>query len=329
MKEQQVKVFTAFSGYDSQCMALDRAGINYELVGWSEIDEYAIRAHNAIYPQWSDRNFGDICNIDWPACPDFDLFTYSFPCTDISSAGKQGGLEEGSGTRSSLLWECRKAIETKRPKFLLMENVKQLASRKFMPYFEKWLEFLSSQGYSNYWQIINAKHYVPQNRERVFCISILDAKTDFNFPPPPQCQYRLENILEPVVNERYYIRKPLELHFPDKTEDAKIYKIGNYHKSGHNASAIVSTKGISPTVMENHGTATAVFDPISQRCRKLTEREYFRLQDVSDEHIDLILRSVPSRSQQRKLAGNSIAVGCMEHLFSVLFHVDSGERKDL
>lgn len=130
-----LKVFTAFSGYDSQCMALDRMKINYELVGRSEIDKYAIMAHNAIYPQYKDRNFGDISKIDWENVPDFDLFTYSFPCTDISIAGQQKGLEEGSGTRSGLLWECKKAIELKRPKYLLMENVKALIQKKVFAIF--------------------------------------------------------------------------------------------------------------------------------------------------------------------------------------------------
>lgn len=145
-----LKVFTAFSGYDSQCMALDRMKINYELVGWSEIDKYAIMAHNAIYPQYKDRNFGDISKIDWENVPDFDLFTYSFPCTDISSAGQQKGLEEGSGTRSGLLWECKKAIELKRPKYLLMENVKALTQKKFLPYLHKWHSFLTEMGYTNF-----------------------------------------------------------------------------------------------------------------------------------------------------------------------------------
>lgn len=82
-----LRVFTAFSGYDSQCLALDRLGIDYELVGWSEIDKYAIQAHNALFPQWADRNFGDISKIDWSQVPDFDLFTYSSPCQDFSNAG--------------------------------------------------------------------------------------------------------------------------------------------------------------------------------------------------------------------------------------------------
>lgn len=92
----KLRVFTAFSGYDSQCMALDRLGINYDLVGWSEIDKYAIQAHNAVYPQWANRNFGDIRKIDWEQVPNFDLFTYSFPCTDISSAGQQRRTAEAT-----------------------------------------------------------------------------------------------------------------------------------------------------------------------------------------------------------------------------------------
>lgn len=102
-KNNTLNVFTAFSGYDSQCLALDRLGIDYELVGWSEIDKYAIKAHNLLYPQYSDRNYGDISNIDWREVPDFDLFTYSPPFQDFSVAGKQKGGEKGSGTRSSLL----------------------------------------------------------------------------------------------------------------------------------------------------------------------------------------------------------------------------------
>lgn len=199
-----LKVFTAFSGYDSQCMALDRMKINYELVVWSEIDKYAIMAHNAIYPQYKDRNFGDISKIDWENVPDFDLFTYSFPCTDISSAGQQKGLEEGSGTRSGLLWECKKAIELKRPKYLLMENVKALTPKKFLPYLHKWHSFLTEMGYTNFTQILNSKNFgVPQNRERVFMVSIL-GDAWFDFPKPFQSDKKLKDLLDENVDYRYY-----------------------------------------------------------------------------------------------------------------------------
>jgi DNA (cytosine-5)-methyltransferase 1 len=204
-QDTPLKVFTAFSGYDSQCMALDRIGIPYQLVGWSEIDKYAIMAHNAVYPQYSDRNYGDISKINWESVPDFDLFTYSFPCTDISNAGAQKGLEEGSGTRSSLLWECKKAIETKRPKYLLMENVKALVSQKFLPFCKKWEQWLAEMGYDNHCKVMNAKDYgVPQNRERIFIVSILGEQS-FQFPNPIPLERRLKDVLEDKVAEKYYL----------------------------------------------------------------------------------------------------------------------------
>lgn len=204
-EENPLRVFTAFSGYDSQCMALDRIGIPYELVGWSEIDKYAIQAHNAVYPQYADRNYGDISQIDWEKVPDFDLFTYSFPCTDISNAGVQKGLEEGSGTRSSLLWECKKTIEIKRPKYLMMENVKALVSAKFLPFYKKWEQWLAEMGYDNHCKVMNAKDYgVPQNRERIFIISILGDQ-GFKFPEPFPLEKRLKDVLEDKVAEKYYL----------------------------------------------------------------------------------------------------------------------------
>lgn len=200
-----LRVFTAFSGYDSQCLALNRIGVDYDLVGWSEIDRYAIKAHDALFPQYAERNYGDISRIDWANVPDFDLFTYSFPCTDISAAGQQKGFTEGSGTRSSLLWECRKAVEAKRPRFLLMENVKALTSEKFMPLFREWEMWLRGQGYTNYSAVLNAKDYgVPQNRERIFMVSILDGGW-FEFPHKEPLYKRLKDVLESNVEERYYL----------------------------------------------------------------------------------------------------------------------------
>ena len=126
-----LRVFTAFSGYDSQCLALDRLAreyqeFRYDLVGWCDIDKNAIEAHNLLFPNACGKNYQDISKINWNDVPSFDLFTYSFPCTDISVAGKREGLSKGSGTRSSLLWEGEKAIKEKRPKYLLMANVKAL-----------------------------------------------------------------------------------------------------------------------------------------------------------------------------------------------------------
>lgn len=280
----KLKVFTAFSGYDSQCMALERAGIDYELVGWSEIDRYAIQAHDAVFPQWAGRNFGDISKIDWNSVPDFDLFTYSSPCQDFSNAGRMAGGEEGSGTRSSLLWECKKAIWAKRPKYAVLENVKNLVSDKFYPLFREWEQLLASIGYVNYWKVLNAKDYgVPQNRERVFLVSVLDESQYFEFPAPTPCTTCMADILEPEVDERYYLSEKTIAMFEawsdrqkangngfafaptygggnprpsqrrKETEDVTTIYMGRTSRSQN--SVIVSPKGIAPTMCngEKHG----------------------------------------------------------------------------
>lgn len=199
-----------FSGYDSQCLALNRLkrdfpDFDYELVGYSEIDKYAIKAHDALFP--GAKNFGDITKIDWSEVPDFDLLTCSSPCQDFSQAGLQRGGEKGSGTRSSLLWECERAIAEKRPKFCLMENVAALVSDKFRPFFNKWQLTLEQLGYRNYAQVLNAKDYgVPQNRDRIFLVSVReDVALQYYFPKPFRLEKRLKDVLEDKVDERYYI----------------------------------------------------------------------------------------------------------------------------
>lgn len=211
----KIRVFTAFSGYDSQCMALDRIkethpDFDYELVGWSEIKASAIQAHNLLYPGAADRNYGDISEIDWAGVPDFDLFTYSFPCQAVSSAGLGAGLMEGSGTTSSLLWECRKAVDEKRPKWLMMENVKNLLSKKFRPEFAKWMAELTEFGYSNFFQVLDAKDYgIPQHRERVFMISIRNdgEEPSYQFPSPVPLKTCVEDVVLDDVDERFYLSK--------------------------------------------------------------------------------------------------------------------------
>ena len=204
-----IRVFEAFAGYGSQAMALKRLQhdfpdrIKFEFVGISEIEPYAIAAYNAVHGD--TPNFGDISKIDWVQVPDFDLFTYSFPCQDISTAGRQKGFIEGSGSRSSLLWECRRAIEAKRPKFLLMENVKALVQKKFKPEFQRWIDTLANLGYTSFWYVLNAKDFgIPQNRERVFMVSILGDAT-FEFPKPFPLEKRLRDVLEENVPEQYYL----------------------------------------------------------------------------------------------------------------------------
>ena len=126
-------------------------------------------------------------------------------CTDFSNAGKQAGGEEGSGTRSSILWYTRNAIKAKRPRICIMENVKALVSAKFKPLFQRWEQELASYGYNNYCKVLNAKDYgIPQNRERIFLVSIRDEQS-FSFGEPFQLELRLKDMLEEKVDEKYYL----------------------------------------------------------------------------------------------------------------------------
>lgn len=320
-----VKVFTAFSGYDSQCLALNRANIDYELVGWSEIDKFAIQAHNALFPQWTDRNYGDISKIDWNLVPDFDLFTYSSPCQDFSNAGKMRGGEKGSGTRSSLLWECEKAIRAKMPKYLLMENVANLVSKKFIGTFQNWLNVLSELGYTNYWQVLNVKDYgVPQNRKRVFVVSILNSQQPYYFPKPFETDLRLKDILEGYVGDSYYLSQKIINGF--ETHAAR------YGGRGHHF-AWNPTDGntIARTILASYGCRPSD-NYIEIVChtiiRKLTERECFRLMGVADIDSDKI-RQVVSKTQCYKLAGNSIVVDVLVAIFNQLFSDNKTTDKQL
>ena len=218
--KNEEKIFlTTFSGYDSQLMTADvlrewHPDFRWTCKGWSDIDKYACQMHNLVFPQFADCALGDITKIDWHAVRDslqgreVDLFTYSSPCQDISQAGKQMGLQEGSDTRSALLWRVADAVEALRPKYLLQENVAALVSQKFMPDFQKWLDKLSSLGYVSRWARLNAKNYgVPQNRDRVFCLSMRrDVAFDYQFPEPFELKTRLEDVLEEEVSDRYFLK---------------------------------------------------------------------------------------------------------------------------
>lgn len=170
------------------------------------------------------KNYGDIRLINPIALPDFDLFTYSFPCKNISVAGKQAGLEKGSETQSSLIWECEKIIKTKQPKYLLMENVKNLLSPKHKNILDTWIELLNQLGYESYYSILNAKDYgVPQNRERTIMVSITkELNQTFTFPKKFDNGTRVKHLLENNVDKKYHV--PLEKveHLIEKLKNREI-----------------------------------------------------------------------------------------------------------
>lgn len=206
-----IRLIELFGGIGSQAMALSRLGVEFEHYKLIEIDKYAVASYNAIH----GTNFAaiDITKIHGKdlSIVDIDnycyLMTYSFPCQDLSVAGKQQGMAKGSGTRSCLLWEVERLLnETEHlPQLLLMENVPQVHSKKNLPDFENWMNFLRSKGYSNFYQDLNAKDYgVAQNRNRCFMVSILGDYC-FYFPKPMSLDKTMNDYLEDTVDEKYYI----------------------------------------------------------------------------------------------------------------------------
>ena len=205
-----MKILSLFSGIGAFEKALDNLQIPYELAGFSEIDKYAVKSYCAIHGVDESMNLGDITKIDEKALPkDIDLITYGFPCQDISLAGKQKGLfnDDGTQTRSGLFFEALRVIETTQPRVAIAENVKNLTGKKFKEQFELVLKSLDEAGYNNYWKVLNAKDYgIPQNRERVFIISIRkDIDKGYEFPEPFPLQLRLKDMLEDEVDEKFYL----------------------------------------------------------------------------------------------------------------------------
>lgn len=210
-EEKEIKYLSLFSGIGAFERALERLNRKYTLVGYSEIDPYPAKAYSALHGLPEELNLGDVAQIETEALPaDIDLITYGFPCQDLSAAGQQAGFydEDGNHTRSGLFFEALRIIREKRPKVAIAENVKALTQKKFSKEFQMVLDGLAAAGYKNYWQVLNAKDYgVPQHRERVFIVSIRDDIESHEpiFPVPIPLEKCMEDLLEPVVDEKYYI----------------------------------------------------------------------------------------------------------------------------
>jgi DNA (cytosine-5)-methyltransferase 1 len=244
---KKVKLFEAFAGIGCQRMALERADIDYEVVGISEIDKYALTSYQAMHNECP--NFGSITEIKGKDLPSIDVFTYSFPCTDLSKAGQQKGLARD--TRSGLIFEVLRLLHELKdnnnlPKVLIMENVVDLIQVKFI---EQWKEIqfeIEQMGYSNYTFTMNAKDYgVAQNRDRVFMVSILG---DYYYeqPTPIQLEKRLKDYLEQDVDEKYYLSDRLLNYFLENSKRNEEKGNGFRFKPKENdstASAITTNTG--------------------------------------------------------------------------------------
>lgn len=196
-----MKVLELFGGIGACTQALKRLHIPLEIADYVEIDKYAVKSYNAI----NGTNFEPQDITKWDKDIEVDLIMHGSPCQDFSIAGKQKGADEGSGTRSSLMYETIRIVTKLKPKYVIWENVKNVLSKKHRHNFEAYLEKMQSLGYENYYQVLNAKDYeIPQNRERIFCVSILNGG-DFEFPRKKELKKLLKDVLEDEVDEKYYL----------------------------------------------------------------------------------------------------------------------------
>ena len=351
-----------FSGIGTQSLALKYLGMPFKVIGISEIDKFAIQAYTALHGE--TRNYGDICEID--KLDYADLWTYSFPCTDISSAGKGKGLitldENGKEviTRSGLLFEVERLLskscgfdiingelvensdyEVSPPKYLVLENVSELLKfKKHNVYFYKWIERLDELGYNSYYAILNSKYFgIPQNRERVFCLSVRKDIFDGDLGLP---------------NENSKIERPIIGVFKDFVEDDVLkYKGGlkldktinpylipafnrdilDISKSDKEIFACECKTGyldhrvgikVAPTI-RHQKPHTVIF--INNQIHRLSAREIWRFMGIKDKDFDKIkANSKLTDSRLSALAGNAIVVPVLMSIFNQIWQIEKGNK---
>lgn len=245
----KLKVLELFGGIGACTKALTRLGIDYELADYVEINKYAAKSFNAIH----GTNYETQDIREWDKALDVDLIMHGSPCQDFSVAGLNKGGDQDSGTRSSLMYETVRIVDKLRPKFVVWENVKNLLSKKHRHNFDAYLEAMSNLGYTNYYEVLNAKDYgIPQNRERIFTVSIhKSVGIEFDFPQGRTLTAKLRDFLEKEVDPKYYITD-----FTALTEINKNYsmieggRIGKMHDMSRRA---YNTNYISPTVHTSGG----------------------------------------------------------------------------
>lgn len=279
-----VRLIELFAGIGSQAKALELLGVDFEHWKVCEFDDYAMKSYNAVH----NTNFktSDIQNLTASDLEIKDkdkyeyIMTYSYPCTDISIAGKKEGMERNSGTRSSLLWEVERLLKEcdNKPQILLMENVRECHNGKNAPLFFEWTSFLRSIGYKNFYTDMDAKNFgIPQTRKRCFMLSILDENAYYEFPQACGLSYSVKEFLEDKVDKKYYVKeetalpliKKMEKECPSATIIDDTYGFDNsevryfpdvcptLRAAKANLKCIVAMRGRnSDSLNQTHGTST-------------------------------------------------------------------------
>ena len=260
-----------------------------------EIDKYACKSYNAI--NGTDFKPQDIC--EWDKDIKVDFIMHGSPCQDFSVAGKGLGGDEGSGTRSSLMYETIRIVEKLKPKYVLWENVKNVTGKKHRHNFDKYLVSLQQLGYNNYWKIMNAKDYgIPQNRERVFVLSIRrDIDNGYEFPEPFPLQLRLKDMLDDEVDEKFYLSNK----GVNGLLNAFVY--GREHKPN----IMTNETEYSPTIDTGVGSQTHRSPYIYKSSDKVTVREATKKGYAEAEAGDSVNIGQPNSKTRRGRVGKQVS----------------------
>lgn len=264
-----IKLLELFGGIGACSRALDHLGIEYEIADYVEIDKYAVQSYNAIH----GVHFEPQDVTKWDKQLDVDLIMHGSPCQDFSIAGKNMGGNKGSGTRSSLMYETIRIVSNLKPKYVLWENVKNILSEKHIYNFHMYLDKMDELGYRNYYKVLNAKDYgIPQNRERVFTVSIRkDIKEEFVMPEPFPLDKRLKDLLENEVDEKYYLSDDKLTDFKNISsllidQSIRVNQIGNLTRNANrknpNRGRLYDQNGLSPTLGTMEGGNLQPFVPV-------------------------------------------------------------------
>jgi DNA (cytosine-5)-methyltransferase 1 len=315
-----LRVITLFSGYGSQELALQYLDIEHRVIANSDINKNANKVYDVLH-KTELGNLGDITKIDENNFPECDLLTYSFPCTNISQAGKQEGIKVG--TASGLLFEVERILTVNKPRYLMMENVENLLNDKHKPQFEEHLAFLEEMGYAANYRVFNAYDFsCGQNRKRVIMIAELGGDKD-------EIGYKLNDVedqmtdkipmrpfIEEDVEESLFIDCPFVPHI-NKRESSICMQVAQRTDVNYDhAARIYSIDGASPTLTK---TSPATIMTDDGRVRYISAREAYRLMGIKEEDIDRMFTASLTDKQHKALAGNSICVPVLMAIFNIFF----------
>lgn len=310
----RLKILEMFGGIGAPRAALRNLGIPVKSIDYVEIDEKAVRSYNAMFQDDMHQQAQDIRG--WNLKP--DILIHGSPCQDFSIAGKQKGADEGSETRSSLMWETIHIIENMglwKPRVVIWENVKNALSKYMIKNFNRYLSEMECLGYKNSFQVLNAKDFgLPQNRERVYTVSILDGP-EFDFSKVRQRELKPLSEFLTDYKECHVIKCPSMLQYIN-------HKVGTY---GWTLKVLDPDKDVVTciTTAQDRCPNSGIIDIGNGKYRLLTEQECWRLQGFSDSDYESALKSNPGRqgcknSTLYRQAGNSMPVPVLESIFEVL-----------